>query len=123
MNNYHHIRKKKPLSLKSKHFYFHTEGAAARAARIFFTAAMKQPGVRIMKIATTTADFKEYVARDDAAGAIRLLAKCGFRHVDLSMDSAFFDALSIGHRAPKVNPDNISAAILHKHSAFLAQIW
>ena len=44
-----------------------------------------------MKIATTTADFEEYVGRDDAAGAIRLLAKCGFRHVDLSMDSAFFD--------------------------------
>lgn len=44
-----------------------------------------------MKIATTTADFKEYVARDDAAGAVRLLAKCGFRHADLSMDSAFFD--------------------------------
>ncbi len=44
-----------------------------------------------MKIATTTADFREYVARDDAAGAIRLLAKCGFRHADLSMDSAFFD--------------------------------
>jgi sugar phosphate isomerase/epimerase len=44
-----------------------------------------------MKIATTTADFKDYVARDDVAGAIKLLAKCGFRHLDISLDQAFFD--------------------------------
>ena len=38
-----------------------------------------------MKIATTTDDFKDYVATDDVAGATRLLAQCGFRHVDVNM--------------------------------------
>ena len=32
-----------------------------------------------MKIATTTGDFKDYVKRDDIAGAVWLLAKCGFK--------------------------------------------
>ena len=44
-----------------------------------------------MKIATSTIDFRDYVAKDDAVGAIRLLAECGFRHIDLSLDSAFFE--------------------------------
>ena len=38
-----------------------------------------------MKIATTTDDFKDYVATDDVAGATRLLAQCGFRNIDVNM--------------------------------------
>ena len=38
-----------------------------------------------MKIATTTGDFREYLDWDDVAGATRLLAQCGFRHVDVNM--------------------------------------
>ena len=44
-----------------------------------------------MKIATTTGDFKDYVARDNVAGAVRLLAACGFKHIDVSLDSVFYD--------------------------------
>ena len=44
-----------------------------------------------MKIATTTGDFRDYTKPGDAAAAVPLLAKCGFRHIDLSMDSAFFE--------------------------------
>ena len=44
-----------------------------------------------MKIATTTGDFRDYTELVDAAAAVPLLAKCGFRHIDLSMDSAFFE--------------------------------
>lgn len=44
-----------------------------------------------MKIATTTGDFKDYVKKDDIAGSVRLLAECGFKHIDVSLDSAFFD--------------------------------
>ncbi len=43
-----------------------------------------------MRIATTTGDFKDYVAKDDIPQAIRLLAKCGFKHIDVSLDSAYF---------------------------------
>ena len=38
-----------------------------------------------MKIATTTGDFREYLDWDDVAGATRLLAECGFRHIDVNM--------------------------------------
>ena len=44
-----------------------------------------------MRIATTTGDFKDYVARDNVAGAVRLLAACGFKHIDVSLDSVFYD--------------------------------
>ncbi len=44
-----------------------------------------------MKIATTTGDFCDYVAKDDIPQAVRLLAKCGFRHIDVSLDSAYFN--------------------------------
>ena len=44
-----------------------------------------------MKIATTTGDFKDYVAKDDIPQAIRLLAECGFKHIDVSLDSAYFE--------------------------------
>lgn len=44
-----------------------------------------------MKIATTTGDFKDYVAKDDIPQAVRLLAKCGFKHIDVSLDGAYFD--------------------------------
>ena len=38
-----------------------------------------------MKIATTTGDFREYLDWDDIAGATRLLAECGFKHIDVNM--------------------------------------
>ncbi|MBR5025410.1 MAG: sugar phosphate isomerase/epimerase, partial [Victivallales bacterium] len=44
-----------------------------------------------MKIATTTGDFKDYVKRDDVAGAVWLLAKCGFKHIDIALDSVFYE--------------------------------
>ena len=44
-----------------------------------------------MKIATTTGDFKDYVKRDDIAGAVWLLAKCGFKHIDIALDSVFYE--------------------------------
>ena len=44
-----------------------------------------------MRIATTMGDFKDYVARDNVAGAVRLLAACGFKHIDVSLDSVFYD--------------------------------
>ena len=44
-----------------------------------------------MKIATTTGDFKDYFARDDVDCAVRQLAACGFKHIDVSLDSAFFE--------------------------------
>ena len=44
-----------------------------------------------MKLATTTADFKDYTAKDDLPQAIRLLAECGFRHIDVSLDGAYFE--------------------------------
>ncbi len=44
-----------------------------------------------MRIATTTVDFFDYVPRGDAARAVRLTAECGFRHIDLSMDFAYFE--------------------------------
>ena len=43
-----------------------------------------------MRIATTTGDFRDYVAKDDIPQAIRLLAECGFRHIDVSLDGAYF---------------------------------
>ena len=43
-----------------------------------------------MKLATTTGDFREYLAKDDISGAARLLAQCGFRHIDVSLDGADF---------------------------------
>ena len=43
-----------------------------------------------MKIATTTGDFLDYVAKDDIQGAVRLLAKCGFRHIDVNLGGAVF---------------------------------
>ena len=42
-----------------------------------------------MKIATSTGDFREYLDWNDAAGAVRLLAQCGFRHIDLNMYHSF----------------------------------
>ena len=42
-----------------------------------------------MKIATSTGDFREYLDWNDAAGAVRLLAQCGFRHIDLNMYRSF----------------------------------
>ena len=42
-----------------------------------------------MKIASTTCDFRDYVSNDDVAGAVRLMAKCGFRHIDVALDLAF----------------------------------
>ena len=47
--------------------------------------------IHSMQIATTTEDFTDYVAKDDIAGAVRLLAQCGFRHIDLSLALACFD--------------------------------
>lgn len=44
-----------------------------------------------MKIATTTADFKDYVERADSAKATGLLAQCGFRHLDLDMYGPVFE--------------------------------
>ncbi|MBP5672795.1 MAG: sugar phosphate isomerase/epimerase [Victivallales bacterium] len=44
-----------------------------------------------MRIATTTGDFKDYVARENVAGAVRLLAACGFKHIDVSLDSVYYD--------------------------------
>ena len=43
-----------------------------------------------MKIATTTGDFLDYVAKDDIQEAVRLLAKCGFRHIDVNLGGAVF---------------------------------
>ena len=43
-----------------------------------------------MKIATTTGDFLDYVAKDDIQGAVRLLAQCGFRHIDVNLGGAMF---------------------------------
>ena len=43
-----------------------------------------------MKIATTTGDFLDYVAKDDIQGAVRLLVKCGFRHIDVNLGGAVF---------------------------------
>ena len=39
-----------------------------------------------MKIATMTGAFRDYVAREDIASAVRLLAKCGYKHVDATLD-------------------------------------
>ena len=47
--------------------------------------------VHSMQIATTTEDFTGYVAKDDVAGAVRLIAHCGFRHIDVSLAVAFFE--------------------------------
>lgn len=44
-----------------------------------------------MQIATTTEDFTGYVANDDVAGAVRLLAQCGFRHIDVSLALSCFN--------------------------------
>lgn len=38
-----------------------------------------------MKIATTTGDLRAYLGIDGAAETTRLLAQCGFRHIDLNM--------------------------------------
>ncbi|MBQ7177748.1 MAG: sugar phosphate isomerase/epimerase [Victivallales bacterium] len=43
-----------------------------------------------MIIATTTGDFCDYTAKDDVQQSVRLLAKCGFKHIDVSLDSAYF---------------------------------
>ena len=43
-----------------------------------------------MRIATTTGDFLDYVAKDDIQEAVRLLAKCGFRHIDVNLGGAVF---------------------------------
>ena len=42
-----------------------------------------------MKIATSTGDFREYLDWDDAATATKLLAQCGFKHVDVNMYHSF----------------------------------
>ena len=42
-----------------------------------------------MKIATSTGDFREYLDWNDAATATKLLAQCGFRHVDINMYHSF----------------------------------
>ena len=42
-----------------------------------------------MKIATSTGDLREYLDWNDAAEAIRLLAQCGFKHIDLNMYHSF----------------------------------
>lgn len=42
-----------------------------------------------MKIASTTGDFAEYLTTDDIAEATRLLAQCGFKHIDVLMYSGF----------------------------------
>lgn len=44
-----------------------------------------------MKIASTTSSFRNYVGNYDAAGAVRHMAKCGFRHIDVALDLAFMD--------------------------------
>ena len=44
-----------------------------------------------MKIATMTGAFKDYVAREDIASAVRLLAKCGYKHVDATLDSLAYE--------------------------------
>ena len=48
-----------------------------------------------MKIATTTGDFREYLDWDDVAGATRLLAQCGFRHIDVNMYHDFHEGSAL----------------------------
>ena len=43
-----------------------------------------------MRIATTTGDFLDYVARDEISQAVRLQVKCGFRHIDVNLGGACF---------------------------------
>ncbi|MBQ6473744.1 MAG: sugar phosphate isomerase/epimerase [Victivallales bacterium] len=43
-----------------------------------------------MRIASTTGDFLDYVANDDIPQAVRLLAQCGFRHIDVNLGGALF---------------------------------
>ena len=44
-----------------------------------------------MKIATMTGAFRDYVAREDIVSAVRLLAKCGYKHVDATLDSLAYE--------------------------------
>ena len=48
-----------------------------------------------MKIATSTGDLREYLGWDDAAEAVKLLAQCGFKHIDLNMYHSFDPALAL----------------------------
>ena len=48
-----------------------------------------------MKIATSTGDLREYLGWDDAAEAVKLLAQCGFKHIDLNMYHSFDPDLAL----------------------------
>ena len=45
-----------------------------------------------MKIATTTGDFKDYVDVGSEAESVKLLAQCGFKHIDVGMNLSVIEA-------------------------------
>ena len=48
-----------------------------------------------MKIATTTGDLRAYLGCDAAAETTRLLAQCGFKHIDVSMYHNFDEGAAL----------------------------